>query len=72
MKYKIYKPARKQLMEIWRYTMKNWGEEQANKYIMELHKAIEKVCLSHESWKKIDYENSQKARSRHCEALKYR
>ncbi len=57
MKCKIYKTAQKQLMEIWRYTNKNWGKEQADKYIFELHNAIEKISSSPEAWKKITYED---------------
>jgi len=34
------KEAREDLINIWRYTYKNWGEEQADRYNNELDKTI--------------------------------
>ncbi|HSA06348.1 MAG TPA: hypothetical protein P5556_04145 [Candidatus Gastranaerophilales bacterium] len=33
MEYKIYKTVHKQIIKIWQYTKKEWGEEQANNYV---------------------------------------
>lgn len=59
MQIKIYKTAKKQIIQIWHYTKEKWGEEQANRYVTGLYEFLEKNALCQELWKKIDYENME-------------
>jgi len=56
MKYKIYKNAQTQLIKIWQFTEKNWGEDQANNYIYGFYQDIEKIYSTPESWKRIEHD----------------
>ncbi len=42
--YKFYPTADKSQDAIWDYTYEEWGEAQANKYIMGLHSHIQKIA----------------------------
>jgi len=37
---KIFQTAKERLLEIWDYTERTWGEEQADKYVRDLVEAI--------------------------------
>ncbi len=50
MKHKIFKPALNAIIEIWHYTDKNWGEDQADKYIRGIYSAIEEAADS-QQWR---------------------
>ena len=56
MYHKIYLEARRRLIDIWHYTDKTWGEEQAGRYIHGIYKSIEKAANNKHLWQKVDYE----------------
>lgn len=56
MRHKIYPVARRRIIEIWHYTDKTWGEEQADKYVRGLYEAIEKAAINKYMWRKIEHE----------------
>lgn len=45
-RYVISPAARADLDEIWDYTCAHWGEDQAEKYVREIQRAIERVVDS--------------------------
>jgi len=53
---KIYPDARRRIVEIWHYTDKIWGEEQADRYIRGIYKAIEKASENKSLWRIVDHE----------------
>ena len=55
MRHKIYPVARRRIIEIWHYTDKTWGEEQADKYVRGLYEAIEKAAINKYMWRKIEH-----------------
>jgi plasmid stabilization system protein ParE len=59
MRHKIYPTARRRIVEIWHYTDKTWGEEQADSYVRGLYKFIEKVAGNKHLWRRIDYNDVQ-------------
>jgi len=59
MRHKIYPAARRQNIEIWHFTDKNWGEKQADKYVRGLYEAIEKAAVNKYLWRKIEHEDAQ-------------
>ena len=42
--YVLSKRARADLQEIWRYSADRWGNSQADRYVLGLHRAIETVA----------------------------
>lgn len=56
MRLKIYPAARRQIIEIWLYTDKTWGEKQADKYVRGLYNAIKKAAGNKYQWRKVEYE----------------
>lgn len=53
-KYKIYKPALARIDDIYDYTSKQWGEQQAQSYIIGLYETFEKVNKGEAQSRKID------------------
>lgn len=53
--YSFHPHADEQLDEIWLYSYRTWGEQQADKYIDELYELLERVAedLSHPNIKSI-------------------
>lgn len=47
---KIYPPAQERLLEIWAYTEKQWGEQQADDYVTQLIAEIELVTQQRHRW----------------------
>jgi len=54
-KIQIRPRARKNIKEIWRYTYKKWGEQQADVYTNELGQAIDSLIDNPEIGLSIDY-----------------
>ncbi|QTA82988.1 Toxin-antitoxin system, toxin component, RelE/ParE-like [Desulfonema limicola] len=54
--HKIYPEARRRMIDIWHYTDKKWGEQQADKYIRGIYNAIEKASESKYLWRKVEHE----------------
>jgi toxin ParE1/3/4 len=42
--YVLSPRARRDLEEIWNYTADRWGEDQADRYVLRLHRAIETIA----------------------------
>ena len=47
---KIYSAAKERIIEIWDYTERTWGEDQADKYIRDLITAINTVGEERHRW----------------------
>ena len=50
---RIYPAAKKQILEVWGYPEKTWGEDQANKYVRELVDAINAVVGNRHRWRPV-------------------
>lgn len=50
---KIFPAARDRISEIWRYTEKKWGEEQADHYVQGLVDAINDLRHERQQWKPV-------------------
>jgi len=48
--YRFFHTADNRQDEIWDYTLKNWGEKQAEKYISELHQHLAKLSDNKLLW----------------------
>ena len=52
-KYRFFHTADKRQDEIWDYTLENWGEKQAEKYIIELHEHLAKLSSNKLLWRTL-------------------
>ena len=50
---RIFRTARERLLEIWDYTERKWGEEQADKYVRGLVEAVERVQGQRHRWRPV-------------------
>ncbi|MBB5032836.1 type II toxin-antitoxin system RelE/ParE family toxin [Prosthecobacter vanneervenii] len=50
---KIYPAARERILEVWDYTEKKWGEQQADAYVRELVSEIETVSAQRHRWRPV-------------------
>ncbi len=50
---KIYPAAKERILEIWDYTERTWGEDQANTYVRELVQAINAVSGERHRWRRV-------------------
>ena len=50
---RIFPVAKKQILEIWSYTERTWGEDQADKYVRELVAAINSVVSDRHLWRPV-------------------
>ena len=53
MRYRIFKRARQQLIDIWIYTEQKWGDRQSDQYIDGLYKAFKEISEDSHSWRKV-------------------
>lgn len=53
--YRLLKASEKDLDEIWNYTFNNWGENQANKYLLQLKKRLVYLSNNPDLGQKRDY-----------------
>ncbi|MFZ4766107.1 MAG: type II toxin-antitoxin system RelE/ParE family toxin [Roseimicrobium sp.] len=53
MSAKIYPAARERILEVWEYTERVWGEEQADKYVRELVAAIDAIVGKRYEWRPV-------------------
>lgn len=53
MPVKIFAPARARLLEIWDYTEKTWGADQADTYLRGLAVAIDKAQHTRRLWRSV-------------------
>lgn len=53
MRYRLFKRAYQQLIDIWIYTDQEWGEKQSDKYIEGLYTACKSVFADSISWTKV-------------------
>lgn len=51
--YRFFHTADSRQDEIWNYTVENWGEKQAEKYITELHRHLEKLSDNKLLWRSL-------------------
>ena len=51
--YRFYPTADERQDEIWNYTLSQWGEKQAEKYIIELHEHINKLASNKLLWRSL-------------------
>lgn len=51
--YLFYPSADDEQDRIWNDTREQWGEQQANAYIRELHHHIERLCYNPGLWRKL-------------------
>ena len=42
MAHKVFTTARERILQIWEYTDRNWGEDQADNYISELFEEFDR------------------------------
>jgi toxin ParE1/3/4 len=52
--YVLSRRAREDLKEIWNYTADRWNSDQADRYIEQLHRAIELVAANPERGRPYD------------------
>jgi toxin ParE1/3/4 len=50
---KIYPVAKERLLDIWDYTEKTWGAEQADRYVRELVAAIKAIEGKRHRWRSV-------------------
>jgi len=50
---KVYQAAKERILEIWDYTERTWGEEQADKYVRGLVEAVNKVQGKRHRWRRM-------------------
>ena len=50
---RICQTARERLLEIWDYTERTWGEEQADTYVRDLVVAINATCDARHAWRPV-------------------
>ncbi|MFT5465540.1 MAG: toxin ParE1/3/4 [Verrucomicrobiales bacterium] len=53
MPHRIYPSARERILQIWEYSDRKWGEEQANRYIEGLIGRIDEIALERHLWKSV-------------------
>ena len=53
MNAKVYSAARERILEIWDYTERVWGDEQADKYVRELVAAVHSMEGKRYQWKPV-------------------
>ncbi|MDQ7072536.1 MAG: type II toxin-antitoxin system RelE/ParE family toxin [Gammaproteobacteria bacterium] len=51
--YRFYPTAVQQQDEIWDYTVEQWGEQQAEKYIRELHQHLHNLASNRMLWRSL-------------------
>jgi len=51
MKIRLLPAARQRLLEIWDYTARTWGTEQADKYLSELDIHLNRLPTARTSWR---------------------
>jgi plasmid stabilization system protein ParE len=51
--YKFFSAADKSQDEIWACTLENFGQKQAEKYIINLHKHLQETSQDKANWKKL-------------------
>ncbi|MEE4356335.1 MAG: type II toxin-antitoxin system RelE/ParE family toxin [Desulfococcaceae bacterium] len=59
MHHKIYPTARRQLIQIWKYTDRMWGEEQADKYIHGIYNAIDSLADNPHLWREVEHKEAK-------------
>ena len=59
MQLKIHPNARRSIKDIWRYTEKTWGEDQANAYVQGLYQAVYKIADDRRLWRPVPHEHTQ-------------
>jgi toxin ParE1/3/4 len=50
---KIYPAARERILEIWDYTERIWGEDQADRYVRDLTEAVNAVGGKRHRWRPV-------------------
>ncbi len=50
---KIYQAAKERILEIWDYTERTWGEDQADKYVRGLVDAINLAHGKRDQWRRV-------------------
>lgn len=50
---RIYSAAKDRILEIWDYTERTWGEDQADKYVRDLVQAINAVSSERHRWRPV-------------------
>ncbi len=55
MKYRFFPAADTAQDKIWDYTLNEWGEKQAKKYITELHDHLAKLADKETPWKQLPH-----------------
>ncbi len=50
---RIFQTAKERLLEIWDYTERTWGDEQADKYVRDLVEAINHACDARHAWRPV-------------------
>jgi toxin ParE1/3/4 len=46
--YRLTPAAKSDLLKIWNYTIKNWGEKQAEKYLLDIESKLERLAANPE------------------------
>ncbi len=53
MAVRIYPSAKERILEIWDYTERTWGEDQADQYVRELVVAINSLVGNRHRWRSV-------------------
>lgn len=53
MTHRIHLSAKRRLVEIWEYTEKTWGSDQADRYIEGLFAELERLARNRHLWKQV-------------------
>ncbi len=56
MRHKIFPAAKRAIRDIWQYTNRTWGTEQADQYVRGLADAVEKAGRDRSLWKRANRE----------------
>lgn len=68
MTHKIHPAAHERILEIWEYTERVWGEEQADRYVTGLFEELDQIASSSHRWRPVNqagFESVYFARYRH-------
>jgi len=55
MRHRIYPHAQRAIKEIWKYTDRRWGEDQANAYVRGLYQVFENVANNPTIWHPVKH-----------------
>lgn len=55
LRHKIYPQARRAIKDIWKYTYKEWGEDQASSYVRGLEACFRDAAENRMTWREVEH-----------------